>query len=62
MANEYTATRWGAVDQATDPSAFVSYLDTALHRAMGFAEVGELKRVVQIWEYIDVRIWQISVA
>ncbi len=28
MANEYTVTRWGAVDRATDPSAFVSYLDT----------------------------------
>ncbi|MBI3797064.1 MAG: class I SAM-dependent methyltransferase [Deltaproteobacteria bacterium] len=28
MANEYTVTRWGAVDQTTDLSAFVSYLDT----------------------------------
>jgi ubiquinone/menaquinone biosynthesis C-methylase UbiE len=28
MANEYTVTRWGAVDQTTDPSVFVSYLDT----------------------------------
>jgi ubiquinone/menaquinone biosynthesis C-methylase UbiE len=28
MADEYTVTRWGAVDQTTDPSVFVSYLDT----------------------------------
>ena len=35
----------------------------ALHRAMGFAEVGVLKRVgYKFGRYIDVGIWQISVA
>jgi len=35
----------------------------ALHRAMGFAEVGVLKRVGYKFErYIDVGLWQLSVA
>ncbi len=35
----------------------------ALHRAMGFAEVGVLKRVgYKFGRYIDVGIWQLSVA
>jgi L-amino acid N-acyltransferase YncA len=33
----------------------------ALHRAMGFAEAGALKRY-KFGTYIDVGIWQISVA
>jgi SAM-dependent methyltransferase len=28
MTTEYLAARWGAVDEATDPGAFVRYLDT----------------------------------
>lgn len=28
MTNEYTVTRWGAVDQTAEPDAFVRYLDT----------------------------------
>jgi L-amino acid N-acyltransferase YncA len=35
----------------------------ALHRAMGFAEVGALKRVgYKFGRYIDVDLWQLSVA
>ena len=28
MANEYRITRWGVVDQTTEPTTFVAYLDT----------------------------------
>jgi ubiquinone/menaquinone biosynthesis C-methylase UbiE len=50
MANEYSVTRWSAVDQATDPSAFVSYLDTV-------ATLETVRRIKQrTYELLQVRV------